>query len=506
MGGRGTSAGQAGGGSPGGRDQVTFFVHRLPSSLDPTGWDGREVMAQIFERLTDIDTHSNVVPALAQSWTADPGGRRFVFTLRPGLQFSDGTPLAAADVVRSWMRLLDPDRYAPFGWLLYDVEGAVSHLYGGSGPVGIVATDPRHVEVRLSHPANDFPTIAATPWLGVVPPSVTSSVSELVATQTASSGGYRVESRNQDEMVLVANPHYWAGAPPIHQVRLTAGLADRGPVQAFLDDKVDYAPVPESDAAWIATDPELGPQLIEEPVPSVALLGFSATKPPFDDPRVRKAFAEAVDWKRVVALGGYPATPARGFVPPGIPGRSEIDSSPRYDPAEARSLLAQAGFPGGDGFPSVTMTSEGYRWDPLLVESWRSELGVEVRAEEVFDLDYVYRLVTDPPAIWTAQWSMDYPAPNDFLGVLAGLGQPNNYSKWSSSEFDDAIQAARAAGDPAQARAAFERAAAILRDEVPMVAVSYQPAEWVLARSGLVGTGRSGLGFVRLAGLAWTGP
>ena len=115
---------------------------------------------------------------------------------------------------------------------------------------------------------------------------------------------------------------------------------------------------------------------------------------------------------------------------------------------------------------------------------------------------YFERLSTDPPAMWSLAWVADYPGRNDFLGVLLGTGASNNYGHWSSPTFDAAIAEAVSAADPAVASAAYDRAEAIVRDEVPVVPLSYGPG-WALTRDGLLGAGQNGLGIVRMAGLAW---
>ena len=112
------------------------------------------------------------------------------------------------------------------------------------------------------------------------------------------------------------------------------------------------------------------------------------------------------------------------------------------------------------------------------------------------------RLAADPPQIWSMGWVADYPGPNDFLGILLGTGSSNNYGGWSSPEFDAAIADALETSDPAAVRAAFDRAETIVRDEAPVIPLSYS-TDWTLARDGLLGAQENGLGIIRMAGLAW---
>jgi oligopeptide transport system substrate-binding protein len=192
---------------------------------------------------------------------------------------------------------------------------------------------------------------------------------------------------------------------------------------------------------------------------------------------------------------------ANSMVPPGIPGRSDQDFLPRHDPAEARRLLAEAGFPGGAGFPDTVLMTGGAGFDQAIVDELKRELGITLRSEAMGD-GYFERLQSEPPPMWALGWVADYPGRNDFLGVLLATGSSNNYGRWSSAAFDAAISDAVSATDPAVASAAYDRAEAVVRDEVPVVPLVYGPG-WSLSRSGLLGADQNGLGIVRMAGLAW---
>ena len=146
--------------------------------------------------------------------------------------------------------------------------------------------------------------------------------------------------------------------------------------------------------------------------------------------------------------------------------------------------------------------SGGTGIDEGIVRQLHDNLGITIHYETMDFTSYFARLAQDPPAIWSLGWTADYPGPNDFLGVLLGTGASNNYGHWSSPEFDKAIADAGAAEDPAVAEAAYDRAAAAVQRDVPVVPMSYGTG-WALSRKGLLGATQNGLGFLRLAGLAW---
>ena len=150
----------------------------------------------------------------------------------------------------------------------------------------------------------------------------------------------------------------------------------------------------------------------------------------------------------------------------------------------------------------MTLVDSGAGYDDAILADLKRELGITVHYEGMESTPYFRRLSTDPPAFWALAWVADYPGPNDFLGLLFGTGSSNNYGRWSSAEFDAAIAKAGAATDPAAIRAAFDTAESIVQRDVPVVPVSYGTG-YALARDGLLGATETGLGILRLAGLAW---
>jgi ABC-type oligopeptide transport system substrate-binding subunit len=480
-----------------------------PATLDPAAASdagSAAVIAQLFEGLTAMDPTRTPRPALAERWELRDGGRTVTFTLRAGLQFSDGSPLTADDVRRSWLRVIDPQAPSPLASLLYDVEGAREYAAGrgDAGAVGIRATGSR-LEVRLTRPAGDFPAIAASPTLAVVPPAVGRDPTALrPGAAFVGSGGYLLAGAATDGLTLEVNSRYWAGTPAIGEITLVSDIGGRSQVDVFAAGELDWAPVAGYDASWLAFDPDLGPSLRGWSDLAVTYYGFETGRPPFDDARVRRAFASAVDWTRIVQLAdGDDALPATSMVPPGIPGRSDERFLPAFDPAAARRLLAEAGYADPATFPAVTLVTGGSIYDGAILAQLRENLGIAVRYEALDFATLFARLGSeDSPDMWALSWIADYPSPNDFLGILLGSDQPNNYGGWSNAAFDAAIADAVGTDDPATARAGYDAAETILRDEVPTIPVSYGTSA-ALAREGLLGAVSNGLGILRLAGLAW---
>jgi oligopeptide transport system substrate-binding protein len=487
------------------RSDVRIFVSQ-PTTLDPAAQgdiESASISAQVFETLTTFDANLVLRPALAAGWDVSGDGREVTFHLRPGITFSDGSPITAQDVVRSWLRIIDPAAPSPLSALILDVHGARDHL-------SRAATDPAQIGIRasgsdvivdLDRPGSDFPSIVASPTFAVLPPQDCAATSRTLDVCDVASGAYSVTAMTTSEITLTANDNYWAGTATIKTVHLLTDIGGRSPVAAFEAGDIDYTPIAANDASWIEYDRSLGPQL--RTVPSLALtyLGFDTRRAPFDNVLVRRAIGAAVDWTHIVVLGAAGnEVPARSMVPPAVPGGGDRSWLPAHDPGLARSLLAQAGYPGGVGFPDIALGAGGGPYAEGIAADLKRELGITIRIEEYGD--YFRRLAQDPPAMWTLGWIADYPGANDFLGVLLGTNSADDYGGWSSKPFDQAVTDALAATDPTAAQAAFERALAVVQTDVPAVPLAYGDG-WALSRTGLLGAGENGLGIQRMAGLAW---
>ena len=476
----------------------------------PTSWDPARVgdagsaatLSQVFEGLTALDARNAVQPALASSWVVREGGKSVVFDLRPGITFSDGRAITASDVVASWLRVIDPAHPSPLASLLTDVTGVKAYL-AGSGPVGDVGlkAEGNQVVVTFRRPAAYFVSAAASPTLAVVPPDYSASAPELPSDLVVS-GAYVPSDQTATSIHLTGNAKYWAGTPPIDSIQVITDFAGQSPVALFQAGTIDYAPIGPGDASWIRYDSDLGSQLRRTASLSVEYYGFDTTRPPFDSADVRRAFAMAVDWRRLVRLDDATAEPCHV---PGA-GRHRGAQLGRFRAAVRRGgREGRAGprrYPNGNGFPTLTIVTSGGVFEEAVAQQLKDALGIDAHVEVMAFDEYSTRLEQDPPQMWALSWIADYPHPQDFLGLLLESGSVSNYGRWSNPQYDAAIDAAAATEDPAAQAQQYATAQQILKDQVPLIPLRYGE-DWALSRNGLLGASETGVGFVRFAGLAW---
>lgn len=482
------------------------FLAGPPGSLDPAfiaDAGDVQLLLQLYAGLTRLDETGEPYPSLASGWEISDDGLTYRFVLRDDLEFSDGSPLVADDVRRSWLRLLDPAVGATAPDVLSVVAGAAERLAGDieEDEVGIEAPDDGTLVVTLRHPASYFLDIVATPATFVVPETADATPTWQTPERFVGSGPYVVDGTEGLDLVLRANERYVAGPPPIDEIRWM-GIIETDTVEAFAGDRVDLVQVAGWDATWIAYDPELGPRLHAAEPLTISYFGFDTTRPPFDDERVRLAFSLALDRERLVPLSeGASAQAAASLVPPAIWPEGfapELAS----DPDRARRLLDDAGYADRAELGEIVVLGNGLFVDPA-VAAWSDELGVDVSVESMDFGNFLELLDTRPPQVFTVNWIADYTSPNAIYGLLLEPGALSNYGDWRDDDFVTLLEAAAAASDD-EVGAAYAAVEERVAEQAPVIPWSYGETWWLVA-DGLRGLGNLTIGLIDFGRVSWDG-
>ena len=462
-----------------------------------------QVLLQLYAGLTRLDENVQPYPSLARSWDVTDDGLTYTFTLQDDLRFSDGSPLDASDVRRSWLRLLDPATGGSGAAFLAGIAGATAYAAGEADAedVGIEVPDDRTVVVTLAHPASHFLAVLGTPATFVVPRTADETDAWATPDDFVGSGPYVVDSFTPELVVLRANEHYVGGPPSIEEIRIVTDLENNDATTAFEDGELDLAGVPGYDAGWIRFDASLGPHLHQAGSLSVEYFGFDTTRPPFDDARVRRAFLLALDRPRLVTLAsGQAAEPASSLVPPALwPEGMEPDEPGSVD--DALALLEEAGYgdPGDLGEITVSVSMFGASG---VMEVWREELGVDLVLETMDFEVYLDALEDEPPQIFTVNWVADYPSPQALYGLLLAPGADSNWGRWDDPRFVELLEAAAAADDPVEQAARYVEVDEYVDDQAPVIPYQYGE-DWWLVRSGLRGAQTLTTGLLDFGRLSW---
>ncbi|HRQ84112.1 MAG TPA: ABC transporter substrate-binding protein [Flavobacteriales bacterium] len=444
----------------------------------------QHVAAQVYEGLVAFNPENlGVEAALAESWELDTSRTVYTFKLREGVRFHNdpafpdgvGRELVADDVVHCFTSICEKGVGDAVFWLFQEkVKGADEYYASGKadGRVeGIEAVDDRTVRITLVRPVPSFLQRLAGAGCWIWPRELPAKYGNQLFDHAIGTGPFRLKvARAGEAIVLERNPAYWGRdaqggqLPYLDAVRITLVPDKEKEIEAFMNGHLSMVTELSLESIGVladSLDPRTGMRrfrMSSTAALAIQFYGFNLSKPPFNDVRVRRAFALALDRQKLVqeALQGLAVTADRGIVPPGLAGYPyEVVSGNPYNPDSARRLLDDAGYPGGKGFPRVQLQVSthgfGYRnVASMAQEMLGRELGVAIVVNTVHTKEYYDRIERGEALFWREGWVADLPAPENFLALLYGknaepdtsLPSTLNTTRYASPRFDSLFAAA----------------------------------------------------------------
>lgn len=494
--------------------ELNISLGTEPPTLDvalQTDTTSGAITEMLFLGLTDLDDETvETLPELATKWTVSDDGLVWTFEMRKDVDWVHYDPatkkatkqrkVTANDVEYAVKRMLDPETASDYAYVAYIIKGAEAFNTGEStdrDSIGVRAVDEYTVEFTLEQPAGYFPTIAGM-WVNRPVPQ--ERIDEFGEQWTEpgniwTNGPYMLETwEHESKVVLVKSPYWWdAKEVSIETINLPIVPETSTAFAMFENGELDVAAVPVEEMERIQADPEMSQLLFTSPVLCTYYFGFNTTLPPFDNTKVRQAFSYAIDRQKVidVALGGA-QKPAQTFAPPGIFGSpAENPEFPgiKFDAAKAKDLLAEAGFPNGEGLPEVTLmfnTSEGHQKIAEAVQQQIKEnLGVEIKlANQEWNV-YLQTVHDNAPQMYRMAWCLDYPDENNWMSDVFHPIKGANEPKWDpnspgAQKFIDLIERAAASPDPDEReKLYFEAEKVFCADEAIIVPIYYYASQGV---------------------------
>ena len=483
----------AGCGSDSGKTVLRWAVATEPATLDPRKSEGTPestIIFQLFEGLITENAKGEIIPAAAERWDVSSDGRVYTFHLRDGLKWASGAPLTAQDFEWTWKSTLDPATGSNFTEMLYFIDGAEKYNKGTGSreDVAVTALDERTLRVRLGTPTPFWLYLVATnsKYLPVNRVLVASNAHWSESMQGFDCNGpfITTEWKHNSKISFRKNANYWNS----NIVRL-----DRVDC-AIIDNKQTAYTMFESkklDASEAGFPNSVAEKLLEQKLyvryPSLYTyyLSFNQAVKPLDDVRVRKALSMALDRTKICQIsqtGGM--QPALAMVSPGcrdpLTGkdyRAENGSLFSENISEARALLAQAGYPGGKGFPKLQYlyhtTEMNKQIAEILQEMWNKNLGInielvnqefKVNVQTVQKMDY---------QIARCGWQGDYADPLTFLNIFV-TGNGQNRPRYSNAQYDKLIATALGSTDQAVRFDAMRQAERLLMDNMIVAPIFFQ--------------------------------
>lgn len=478
------SAGAAGAESP--RYGGTFtksLNYGDPGSLDPIA--KAEVAAMmvtmnLFDRLVKLDpVAKKVVPSLAERWEIKDGGLTYVFYLRKGAKFHNGREITARDVKYSLERLSDPKNASPSVNFLVGVKGLEAFQQGRASEIaGLEVPSPYTLVIRLEKPRPTLLMDLSAPAAGVVPKEEVERLGPDFGQRPVGSGPFRLVSwRKDDEIVLEANRDYWAGRPYVDRVVFRIMREEATRDAEFQAGNLDAMTIGEAQYRRYSNDPAWRPYLIEVPELFTRAIFFNLRRPPLDNVKVRQALNYAVDKRaiveKVLSNKAYPAVgPLQSSSPAFNP---ELQGYP-YDPARARQLLREAGYP--DGFElEVLATAAGARTVEAVM-GFLADIGVRVRIVRLESTTLFERVRSGDfqAAFYSTGGELD---PVSFLYSrlhTRNFGRAGNVGYYANPEVDRLLDEAMSITDEARRIAIARQVEAIVTRDAPWLFLNYNKA------------------------------
>lgn len=488
-----------------------------PETIDPalnSAVDGGNMLLHSFECLLAVDENGQLVPGQAESWETSEDGLTWTFHLRDGLKWSDGSDLTANDFVYSWKRVCDPMVAAPYAeTVLSMVEGYDKAIEGDLDALQVAAQDDNTLVVTLSTPCSYFGSLAAFATLSPVQEATVTANGDAWATSAAtyiSNGPFYVSEWVPGSYIMMSkNPYYW-NADAIKLDGIKWNLIE--------DSNASYSAYQTGEVLMIKDVPtEEIPSLKDsadfhvDPIIGTYYLSLNLERDAFKDARVRKALSLAIDRDYVantLMQGTY--SPADNFMGPGWidtdgtqfkdnanGGQSYIDvNNYEADLEEAKQLLADAGYPDGEGFPSISYTTNDAGYHKVVAEylqqAW-AQLGIDLKVDIVEWASFTPMRRNGDFDIARNGWVGDYTDPSNMLELFYSTNG-NNDGKFNNADFDAAIDLSRTTLDSAERSKALHTAEDILMEETGCIPIAYYNDFWLQSEK-ITGSWHSPNGF-----------
>ena len=450
------------------RDKAFTMPLGEPTTLDPAV--ARETtshfyVSSIYSGLVRLDEALSVTPNLAESWQVNDSGTVYTFTLRDGITFHDGKPITAADFKFSIERATDPELHSDTALLyLADIVGAVAKMEGEAEDVsGVEVVDHRTLRITIDSPKEYFLAKLSYPSSFVVDSASVGTLGEewWIDAEINGSGPYQLLRWDIDEAIILKRfDRYYDPVAMEHIISPFAALPGANGLNMYQSGYWDGVYVGVSSLDRLREDKTLASQVHEFDQLTTSFVVIDTELPPLDDAMVRRALALALDRQKLIDdLYGGNLQQAKGILPPGIPGYSEGLQGIPYNPKEARKLLADSQY--AEDFPEIIFTAVDVDGKPpasvqFMVDSWKENLGVEVKVNLVDSDEYFYNLEGQEGHLLTYGWVADYPDPENFLDLL--FHSESHDSRYVNEVFDALLEQARETQD-GEARLALYRLA-----------------------------------------------
>ena len=449
--------------------QIFRYLAYEPAHMDVTIDIYHSGMSEfLYERLCMLNHNNELIPGAAERWDVSEDGTSWTFHMWPDGRWSDGRPVTAHDFEYAFKRMLDPGEASVYAFFYYDIKGAKAFNQGetkDADSIGIKALDDLTLVIETEKPCAVLPYIVSYPTTAPVPRWQVEKWGRrwTEAGKGISNSAFHLESRIPGHSMTFGLNPYYNGPNPAYlrkiirifdQTLEPGGASGKAGLLPYENNESDIVNVQPVELERVQKDSDLSNELHRWDRLATVYMYFRTHKPPFDDARVRRAFAHAIDQEAIagIALRGMMAT-AYTMLPLHYPGYvgDKYSHFQSYNPDRARTMLAEAGYPGGKGFPSdielwlknQSSTSPEGVAAQAIQQMLADNLGVKVTIRNVDRGTYEMQMKDWAIPMSTTMFTYDFPDPHNMLS-LVWHSRPRGYSRhdWKNNRFDKLVDMA----------------------------------------------------------------
>jgi len=490
------------------KDQTLHvLLEDQPGSLDPGQTQypyETAVLRAISESLVKPTADlTGVVPAAASSYDVVAGGTVYVFHLRPGAGYSDGTTVKAQDFVYAWQRLIDPRLAAPEATFFssailngdkvsnLDPQRDAANIDAGLNTLGLKALDDNTFQVTLAQPDLAFLWLAAMPAAAPIRQDLVKKNGDKWAASPdtlITNGPFKVsEMVAKDHITVIPNAHYWGAKPVLSSIEFEVVNDGAAALTRFKAGQLDEMSVQPAQASSVAGDSSLKLDLAKTPDLTVFWITFRLSASPTSNGKLRLAIAQAIDRNAFVTqIFQGQGLPATTFIPKGMVGYSSSLSAQNFDVAQARASLAASGFSAAQ-LSSLTFSYDqtsdfGKATANFVHDQLKANLGINITLQALDANTYSSNLGSgDFQIAGPMGWSADYPDPADWYDFFLTTSS-NNTAFYQNQQYDNFVRVARTDTQADRRDQEYQQAQQMLVGDAP-VAFLAQSVSWHLVRT-----------------------
>lgn len=470
---------------------VYYRLSANPTTLDPAlivDVAGGSIAAKLFNGLVRIDEQLNIAPDIAENWTISKDGLTYRFRIRQGIKYHNNQDVKANDFKYSFKRILNPKTRSPNTWVFEKIAGADDYMKGSTGDVrGIKVIDDHTLEIKLERPFSPFLYLLTMPSAYVVPEAEVDRLGADFSSRPVGTGPFMLkEWLPNRELRLERRDDYSGKKAEVRGIIYRVIAEDLTAVTEFELGNIDVLAIPASELSSFRKDRKWEGLISSINGINTYYLGMNCSRPPFDNPHVRKAVSYAIDREKLLNTFYEKRGRLASGPVPDLLRKWEAPSLYEYNPEKAKEMIKKQGLAGTTVNLYITADQEVVDMAEFI-QSYMRKTGLNVKIKQLEWSAYKDAVNKGEPDMFWLSWWADYPDPENFLYPLfhsSNIGPAGNRARYSNPEFDALVEQCHSAVSEKEKNSCYEKAERIIANDAPWV-FFWHKTDFMLRQPGI---------------------